>query len=103
MWRPVETQDEHSDVNYDNEVLTDDMIEALAREAEAGYDLATLRPHRVGRPPLGSGSSRRVQFRVDATTYAALRAQARAEHRHLSEVVRAALEQYRGGAHDGTL
>ena len=85
------------------EVLIDDMIEALAREAEAGYDPETLRPRRVGRPPLGAGSSRRVQFRVDATTYAALRAQARAEQRHVSEVVRTALEQYLRRGPDGSL
>ncbi len=85
------------------QVLTDDMIEALAREAEAGYDPATLRPRRAGRPPLGAGSSRRVQFRVDATTYAALQAQARAERRHLSEVVRTALEQYLRRGSDGSL
>ena len=85
------------------QTLTDDMIEALAREAEAGYDPATLRPRRAGRPPLGAGASRRVQFRVDAATYAALQAQARAEQRHVSEVVRTALEQYLHRGPDGSL
>ena len=85
------------------QVLTGDMIEALAREAEAGYDPATLRPCRAGRPPLGAGSSRRVQVRVDAATYAALQAQAHVERRHLSEVVRTALEQYLRRGPDGSL
>ncbi len=84
------------------QVLTDDMIEALACEAEAGYDPATLRPRRAGRPPLGAGSSRRVQFRVDAATYAALEAQARAEQRHVREVMRTALEQYLRRGSDGS-
>ncbi len=77
------------------------MIEALAREAEAGYDPATLRRRRAGGPPLGAESSRRVRVRLDATTYAALQARARAEHKHLSEVVRTALEQYLRRGHDG--
>lgn len=36
---------------------TDDDIERMANEAEAGYDLTTLRP-RGGRPPMGSGGER---------------------------------------------
>jgi hypothetical protein len=56
--------------------VTEEMSEDLAREAEAGYDPATLRPRRPGRPPLGEGPSWRVQFRVDAATYATLQARA---------------------------
>jgi CRISPR-associated endonuclease/helicase Cas3 len=81
----------------DGQGLTEDMIEALAREAEAGYDPAALRPRRVGRPQLGGQPSRRVQFRVDAATYAILQERARAERREISEIVRTALERYLGG------
>ncbi|HET8630067.1 MAG TPA: ribbon-helix-helix protein, CopG family [Thermomicrobiales bacterium] len=81
----------------DGQVLTEEAIEALAREAEAGYDPATLRPRRVGRPPLGGQPSRRVQFRVDAATYAILQERAQTERREISEIVRAALERYLSG------
>jgi hypothetical protein len=79
------------------QVLTEEMSEALAREAEAGYDPATLRPRRAGRPPLGDGPSWRVQFRVDAATYATLQARARTEKREISEIARTALERYLHG------
>ena len=76
------------------ELITDEMLEALSAEAEAGYDPATLRPRKVGRPSLGSGTSQRVQFRVDATLYAQAQERARAEQRTLSEIARALLEDY---------
>ncbi len=75
------------------QVLTEEMIEALAREAEAGLDPASTRPRRVGRPSLGEGISPRVQFRVDTTTYEALLARAQAEDRGVGEIARAALER----------
>ncbi len=80
------------------QVLSEELIESLAREAEAGYDPATIRPRRVGRPSLGEGTSPRVQYRVDPATYEALLARARAEDRGVSEIARIALERYlRGG------
>ncbi|MGN6812080.1 MAG: CopG family transcriptional regulator [Thermomicrobiales bacterium] len=79
------------------QVVTEEMIEALAREAEAGYDPETLRPRRTGRPSLGEGTSPRVQFRVDAATYTLLQARARAEQRDISDIARAALERYLRG------
>ncbi len=76
------------------EPITDEMLEALAAEAEAGYDPATLRPRRAGRPSLGSGTSPRVQFRVSPTVYQEAQKQAHAEDRTLSELARALLEDY---------
>ena len=76
------------------QVLTEDLSEALAHEAEVGYDLATVRPRAVGRPSLGVGRSPRVQFRVDAATYEALLAKARAEDRGVGGLARLALEWY---------
>ncbi len=73
--------------------LTDELIERLAERAEAGFDLAP-RPSRGGRPSLGVGISPRVQFRVDAATFEALLARARAEDRGVSEIARIALERY---------
>ncbi len=76
------------------EPITDEMLEALSAEAEAGYDPATLRPRRAGRPSLGSGTSPRVQFRVSPTIYREAQKQAEAEDRTLSELARALLEDY---------
>ena len=75
--------------------LTKKVIEALADEAERGYDLDKAIKVTVGRPPLGaSGASPRVQVRVDPDLAKALRARARKEHRSVSEVARTALREY---------
>jgi hypothetical protein len=77
------------------EVLTDKDIEALADEAERGYDLDKAIKVTVGRPSLGpKGASPRVQVRVDPALAKALRARARKEHRSVSEVARTALREY---------
>lgn len=75
--------------------LTDELIEALADEAERGYDLTKARRERVGRPALGvAGASPRVQVRVDPKLARALKARARREKRSLSDITRTALDQY---------
>lgn len=76
------------------EPITDEMLDALAAEAEAGYDPGTLRPRRVGRPSLGSGTSPRVQFRISPTVYREAQERAQAEDRTLSELARSLLEDY---------
>lgn len=75
--------------------LTDKRIEALADEAERGYDLTKARGERVGRPALGgAGPSPRVQIRVDPKLASALKARARREKRTVSDVARTALREY---------
>jgi hypothetical protein len=75
--------------------LTKKVIEALAEEAERGYDLTEAKRVRMGRPALGEGgNSPRVQLRVDPNLDKALRACARKEHRSVSEVARTALREY---------
>jgi hypothetical protein len=75
--------------------LSDEDIEALADEAERGYDLSGALSVRVGRPALGqSGASPRVQVRVDPQLAAALQARARREKRSVSEIARTALREY---------
>ncbi len=75
--------------------LTKKTIDALAEEAERGYDLTKATPDRVGRPALGgNGVSPRVQVRVDPDLARALRARARDEERSVSEVARTALREY---------
>jgi len=75
--------------------LSEQDIEALADEAERGYDLDKAIRVTVGRPPLGTkGTSPRVQIRVDPDLAKALRARARKEHRSVSEIARTALREY---------
>lgn len=75
--------------------LTEEDIEALADEAERGYDLDKAIRVTVGRPSLGvEGVSPRIQVRVDATLATALRSRARREKRSVSEIARIALREY---------
>lgn len=77
------------------EVLNDEDIEALADEAERGYDLDRATRVTVGRPSLGAGgASPRVQVRVDLDLANALHARAQKEHRSVSEIARTALREY---------
>ena len=74
--------------------LTDELIEAMAREAEAGFSPEQIHPRRMGRPTLGDGTSYRVEFRVSPATFQALLDRARVEERGISEIARLALERY---------
>jgi hypothetical protein len=76
--------------------LSEEDIEALADEAERGYDLSKALRVSVGRPALGvtPGASPRVQVRVDPALASALRARATREHRSVSEIARTALREY---------
>jgi predicted HicB family RNase H-like nuclease len=75
--------------------LSEEDIEALADEAERGYDLSKATKVTVGRPALGTaGASPRVQVRVDPKLAKALQARARREKRSVSEIARTALREY---------
>jgi hypothetical protein len=75
------------------EPITDETIERLAAEAEAGYDVGELR-RRGGRRPMGSGPAEVVPIRLDPELRAALAARAEAEHTSASEIVREALRAW---------
>jgi len=75
-------------------VLTDAEIEALADEAERGYDVNQLKARRRGRPTLGSGPSEVVPVRLDPELKRAVEARAKAEHRSASEIIREALRHF---------
>ncbi len=78
-----------------DDVLDEEAIEALADEAERGYDLAKAKKVTYGRPSLGvSGTSPRVQVRVDPDLALALKSRARQERRSVSEIARTALREY---------
>jgi len=73
--------------------ITEDLIEELAREAERGYDVESLR-RRGGRPPLGAGPSEIVPVRLDPDLRRALEERANAEATSASDVIRRALRAY---------
>ncbi|MGH3305652.1 MAG: CopG family transcriptional regulator [Streptosporangiaceae bacterium] len=78
--------------------LTDVDIEALADEAEHGYDVETLKSRRPGRPMLGSAPSEVVPVRLDPELRQAVEARAEAEHTSTSEIIRVALRRFLGVA-----
>jgi hypothetical protein len=73
--------------------VTDDVLDQLAAEAEAGYDVAALR-RRGGRRPRGSAAAEVVPVRLDPELRAALAARAAADHTNASEVIRRALRAW---------
>lgn len=73
--------------------LTDADIDGFVAEAEAGYDVATLRK-RGGRPLRGSAPANVVPVRLEPDLLAAADARAEADATSRSEVIRAALREY---------
>jgi hypothetical protein len=77
------------------QVITEEIAEQLADEAERGYDLSELRREYVGRPSLGeNGISPRISFRASQELLANAQRRADAEERSLSDLAREALERY---------
>lgn len=75
-------------------VLTPEVEEVLADEAQAGYDLDLARPVPTGRPSLGQGISPRLDLRVEPELADALHRRASEEHRSVSAIAREALRRY---------
>ncbi len=73
--------------------VTKAMVEALAKEAEAGYDPRTLRPKRVGRPSLGRGVSPPVRVRLNRDAHAQLQKAAMAKRQTVSAYIRAIVDE----------
>lgn len=86
-------------VSEGGDTLVEKEVEALADEAERGYDLERAERVRVGRPSLagGGGTSPRMNVRIPEETHEALRRRAREESRTLSDLTREALAEYVGG------
>jgi len=74
--------------------LTDDDIQAMADEAERGYDVAALKARRRGRPMLGAAPADIVPVRLDPDLKQAVEARAEAEHTTTSEIIREALRRF---------
>ncbi len=79
----------------DGTPISDADVEALADEAERGYDVDTiLRRRRGGRPPLGSAAASVESVRLDPELKRALLVRAAEEHVSVSEVIRRAIGEY---------
>jgi hypothetical protein len=76
--------------------ITDKEIEALAAEADAGYDVDTLLVRRAkrGRPALGSAPASVESVRLDPELRSQLFERAKAEGTTPSEVIREALRRF---------
>ncbi len=75
--------------------VTDADVEAMADEAERGYDVDTLLHRRPGgRPPLGSAAASVESVRLDPELKQALLIRAAEEHVSVSEVIRRAIGEY---------
>ncbi|MGI9053944.1 MAG: CopG family transcriptional regulator [Ilumatobacteraceae bacterium] len=76
--------------------IDDDLVEQLADEAAAGYDVGQIRARRGrrGRPPLGSARSTVESVRLDPELKARLVRRAEADGVAVSEVIREALRHH---------
>jgi len=75
--------------------ITDADVEAMADEAERGYDAdELLRRRKGGRPPLGSAAASVESVRLDPELKRALLVRAAADRVSVSEVIRRAIGEY---------
>jgi hypothetical protein len=75
--------------------ITPEVADALAAEAESGYDLSKAKRRRVGRPSLaGAGASPRMSFRTTPDLYRAAQKRAEKEGRSVSDLAREAVANY---------
>lgn len=79
----------------DGTAITDEMVEAMADEAEGGYDVdEIMRRRRGGRPPMGSAASSVESVRLDPELKRDLLLRAAQERITVSEAIRRAIGQY---------
>jgi len=81
----------------DGTSITDEAVEAMADEAEHGYDVEGLlrrRRRQPGRPTMGSGIATVESVRLDPELKRHLLLRAAEERTSVSEVIRAAVRQY---------
>lgn len=80
----------------DGTFITDEAVEAMADEAEHGYDVEELvrRRRQPGRPTMGSGIAMVESVRLDPELKRDLLLRAAEERTSVSEVIRAAVRQY---------
>jgi hypothetical protein len=74
--------------------ITDDLIDRLAKKAEAGYDVEETLQRRPGRPAMGSGPAQVESVRLEPELRDALARRAKRDHEATSAVIRKALRAY---------
>jgi hypothetical protein len=74
--------------------ITDELVEQLAENAEAGYDVDETLRRRGGRPPIGSAPASVESVRLDPELRQALSRRAERDHETTSSVIRKALRKY---------
>lgn len=75
------------------EELTEDVLDRMARDAQAGLEVSKLR-RRPGRPTMGSAPAEALPVRLDPELRRAVDERAAVENTTSSEVVREALRRY---------
>ncbi len=79
----------------DGTAVIDEMVENMADEAEAGYDVDEIERRRTGgRPPMGSGPASVESVRLDPELKKELLLRASRDGVSVSEVIRKALRTY---------
>lgn len=78
----------------DGSPISDEMVEAMADEAERGYDVKEIKRRRGGRPPIGSAASSVESVRLDPELKRDLLLHAAEQHISVSEAIRRAIGQY---------
>lgn len=74
--------------------ITDELVEAMADEAERGYDVAELRRRQGGRPAMGAAPAEVESVRLEPELKRDLLLRAAKEGTSVSEVIRRALREY---------
>jgi Ribbon-helix-helix protein, copG family len=74
--------------------ITDKMVERLAKNAEAGYDVEETLRRRPGRPAIGSAPAAVESVRLEPELQDALAERAERDDETTSSVIRKALRQY---------
>jgi hypothetical protein len=74
--------------------ITDELVDRLAAEAEAGYDVEETLRRRGGRPPIGSAAASVESVRLDPELRDALARRAEHDHETASSLIRRALREY---------
>ena len=75
-------------------LITDALVEEVAKQAEEGFDVDEILRRRGGRPQMGSAAASVESVRLDPELSEALRQRAEEEGRTSSDVIRAALRRY---------
>ena len=78
----------------DGTPITEEVVEAMADEAERGYDVEKIRRRRGGRPPMGSAASSVESVRLDPELKRELLLRAAEQQISVSEAIRRAIGQY---------